>query len=216
MTIAGDGDKKASRYLPLTMAPLLSGAQTSEQEILYSCFRNSTRSAIFIDSDRNILFANAAGERLLSEAQYLTSNAGRLQPAHSGDRAAFLQAQRTAFDGQAHGVGLIRNAARPEQVGAYSIAANAEGAAAAVTFLPPWTVGARRAAAMFEPYDLTPAEKHIAECLVSGYSLSEIAEMNDISLSTVKSHVKRIYQKTLVESRIEFMNQFMLLVAVWL
>lgn len=216
MTTAGDGGKQTSRHISSSAAHAHAGSDKSEQEILFSCFSNNVRALVFIDPDRKILFANTSGDRLLSEQHYLQNNSGRLQPAHSGDRTSFLEAIKSAFDGASRGVGLIRNATNSEHVGAFSIAPNEEGSAAAVAFLPPWTVGARRAALMFDPYDLTPAEKHIAECLISGYSLSDIAELNDISLSTVKSHVKRVYQKTLVESRIEFMNQFMLLVAVWL
>ncbi len=216
MTMAGDDVKQAGPKLTSSAPRADTDQGKSEAEILYSCFRSNSRAAVFIDPNRNILFSNAAGERILSERNYLEKNSGRLQPVHSGDRPTFHEALKSAFNGCSRGVGLIRNAAESDQVGAFSIAANEEGTAAAVTFLPPWTVGAQRAALMFEPYDLTPAEKHIAECLISGYSLSDIAELNDISISTVKSHVKRIYQKTLVESRIEFMNQFMLLVAVWL
>lgn len=52
--------------------------------------------------------------------------------------------------------------------------------------------------------ELTIAEQKIAKLLKEGYSNIDICEALDISLNTVKTHVKHIYKKLQVKDRISF------------
>lgn len=52
--------------------------------------------------------------------------------------------------------------------------------------------------------ELTKKEQEIAKLLKEGYTNSDISTMLDISLNTVKTHVKNIYKKLQVKDRISF------------
>jgi DNA-binding NarL/FixJ family response regulator len=57
--------------------------------------------------------------------------------------------------------------------------------------------------AMLENYNLSKREKEILKCLVEGLSYKMIADKCSISLETVKTHFKRIYEKLHVASMTE-------------
>jgi DNA-binding NarL/FixJ family response regulator len=59
--------------------------------------------------------------------------------------------------------------------------------------------------------DLTPREREVLELLVKGFTFPEIGGLLGISAHTVKSHVKRIYEKLAVRSRSEAIYEAMLL-----
>lgn len=52
-------------------------------------------------------------------------------------------------------------------------------------------------------YNLTPREKEILNLLVKGYTYKMIASECVISMDTVRSHIKKIYEKLQVNSNIE-------------
>jgi len=62
-----------------------------------------------------------------------------------------------------------------------------------------------------EKFNLTRRERQVAELLLRGKSADEISEELSISPNTAKVHVLRIYRKSNVTSRAEFlfiMNQY--------
>lgn len=62
-----------------------------------------------------------------------------------------------------------------------------------------------------EKFNLTRRERQVAELLLRGKSADEISEELSISPNTAKVHVQRIYRKSNVTSRAEFlfiMNQY--------
>ena len=59
---------------------------------------------------------------------------------------------------------------------------------------------------LFEP--LTKMEKKIAKLLKTGYTNMNISEELDISINTVKTHVKHIYEKLNVKDRLSFAGLF--------
>lgn len=63
-------------------------------------------------------------------------------------------------------------------------------------------------------YDLTPAEAAVAERLLAGARVSEIAARQKISAETVRTHVKRILVKTGCPSQIEFVRRLSPLAAL--
>jgi DNA-binding NarL/FixJ family response regulator len=54
-----------------------------------------------------------------------------------------------------------------------------------------------------ENYQLSEREKEVLHCLVNGYSYKMVASQLFISLETVRSHVKKIYEKMHVNSKTE-------------
>ena len=59
---------------------------------------------------------------------------------------------------------------------------------------------------LFEP--LTKTEKKIAKLLKNGYTNMDMSEDLDISINTVKTHVKHVYEKLNVKDRLSFAGLF--------
>lgn len=57
------------------------------------------------------------------------------------------------------------------------------------------------------PYQLTPREKEILTLLSQGNSYKIIAAQSDISLDTVRTHIKKIYEKLHVHSQTEAVSK---------
>ncbi len=66
----------------------------------------------------------------------------------------------------------------------------------------------RRAKARDEASNLSPREEHVLELLSKGYSNKEIAEQLELSIDTVRSHLKHIYDKMHVRSRTEAVARY--------
>jgi DNA-binding NarL/FixJ family response regulator len=58
-----------------------------------------------------------------------------------------------------------------------------------------------------ESTDLTPKEKEILKALAKGLRYKEIADEIQISMDTVRTHVRHIYEKLQVQSRMEAINK---------
>jgi len=56
--------------------------------------------------------------------------------------------------------------------------------------------------------DLTKTEKKIAELLKNAYTNKNICDELDISINTVKTHIKHIYEKLNVKDRLSFADLF--------
>jgi DNA-binding NarL/FixJ family response regulator len=58
-----------------------------------------------------------------------------------------------------------------------------------------------------ENTELTSREKEILDVLAKGLRYKEIADQLNISMDTVRTHVRHIYEKLQVQSRIEAVNK---------
>jgi DNA-binding CsgD family transcriptional regulator len=58
----------------------------------------------------------------------------------------------------------------------------------------------------FTKFEITNREKEVIKLLLEGYSYNKISETLFVSVSTTKSHVYNIYQKTGVKNKIELLN----------
>ncbi len=54
---------------------------------------------------------------------------------------------------------------------------------------------------------LTPKEKEVLKALAKGLRYKEIAAQLDVSIETIRSHARRIYEKLQVQSRTEALNK---------
>lgn len=57
--------------------------------------------------------------------------------------------------------------------------------------------------------ELSPREKEIARHLLHGLGQKEISQKLSLSINTVKSHIKKIYQKYDISNHLEFINRFL-------
>jgi DNA-binding CsgD family transcriptional regulator len=55
-------------------------------------------------------------------------------------------------------------------------------------------------------YDLSPAETKLTQLLFKGIGLSEICEINSVKMSTVKSQLRKVFEKTGTSSQSELMR----------
>lgn len=67
----------------------------------------------------------------------------------------------------------------------------------------------KKSASAGNEYQLTPREKEILESLVEGNSYKMIANALQISTETVKTHIKKIYEKLQVNSQTEAVSKAM-------
>lgn len=63
-------------------------------------------------------------------------------------------------------------------------------------------------AELFEQYNISPREQDIVRLIIQGYSNMQIAENLSITVSTVKKHITRVYQKMELKSRYELIALF--------
>jgi len=59
-----------------------------------------------------------------------------------------------------------------------------------------------------EPDNLSPREREVLELLARGYLYKEIADLLHISVPTVNTHIRRIYEKLHVRSRSQAVAKF--------
>ena len=59
-----------------------------------------------------------------------------------------------------------------------------------------------------EEVELSPREKEILGCLAQGFLIKEIAERLGIGFDTVRTHIRRIYEKLQVHSRAQAVAKF--------
>jgi DNA-binding CsgD family transcriptional regulator len=61
-------------------------------------------------------------------------------------------------------------------------------------------------AVLRELYGLTPAQTHVARSLFAGRSVEETADALDLSLNTVRTHLKQIFTRCEVQSQAELLH----------
>jgi DNA-binding CsgD family transcriptional regulator len=62
------------------------------------------------------------------------------------------------------------------------------------------------AAALAASYELTPAETRLLEAFLQGERIADYAERTGISMNTVQTHLKRIFEKTGTNRQAELMR----------
>ena len=58
-----------------------------------------------------------------------------------------------------------------------------------------------------DAHELTPKEKEVLKMLAKGLRYKEIADELDVSIETIRSHARKIYEKLQVQSRTEALNK---------
>jgi DNA-binding CsgD family transcriptional regulator len=156
-----------------------------------------------------LVHANAAGEALLTRGEPFSVKAGALQPSSSLVRAALdaavLQAGRDESamarrglgipahgkDGEIHALHVLPLQPGRRWPGRMTSAAEAA-IFVASTAMPVPEVGPMLAAM----FDLTEAESRVFDLIAGGRTVAEAAEALGIGVSTVRTHLLRIFDKT--------------------
>jgi DNA-binding CsgD family transcriptional regulator/PAS domain-containing protein len=179
--------------------------------LMSAAFEGLPTAGFILDAAGRVLFANAAGRRLLVAGDGLAMSAGKLTAGHPQGAARIEQAIRqalptTTVDGEGADA-TVAAIGRPSGKPHYRIEFRA---------LPRWSGVCREdPAAMVlafvhdpaqtEPlpetvlrdhYRLTAAEAAVAVAVASGTSLREYAERRSVSINTVRYQMKQILAKT--------------------
>ena len=144
--------------------------------------------------------ANRAGEAMLRTADPLGLRLGRVT-APNGVAAALQVALAAPFDGiGGRGIGIPARRGDGEELVLHLLplaeAGPLPGASAAIFVAPAVTPQRGPLAAIAALFELTPAEARVLELVGAGRTNPEIALALGVALSTVRSHVLRLFEKT--------------------
>ncbi len=168
--------------------------------------------AILLDAAGRVAFANAEAERLLAAGDGLSVRRGRLRFAAAHEDAELHR----LVAGSAPGGGALavtRPSGRPSLEARVIPLTAAPGGlptgAAALVF-----VRESERACTLDPhvlrglYGFTPGELRVAVLVAEGRRPVEISRALGISVETVRSHLKRLYQKSGASGRAQFVRMF--------
>lgn len=160
------------------------------------------------DADARVIHANAEGKAQLAQADVLSARGGRLMAsdpeadhhlrdalvaAKNGDAA--MGRKGIEVNLKARGGGRFLAHALPLKDGARRRAGTAYDAVAAV-FVRSASFPLSPLEALADAYQLTPAELRVLRAIVDIGGVPEVAPILGVSETTVKAHLRSIYQKT--------------------
>ncbi|QXP85653.1 hypothetical protein [Methylococcus sp. Mc7] len=159
--------------------------------------------ALIADGTGMVRFANAAAEALLRTPAGLSVRSGRLVHALPRGNALLGALLRDAAAGKGGGMRLPRGGERPD-LHLSLVPLSARSRLAAPWQMPLVLVLVSDPAAERVPperllrllFGLSPAEARLAGALVRGLSPGEYAADSGVSLSTVRTQVRRLFEKT--------------------
>lgn len=181
---------------------------------------------LLLDEHGGVSFSNAMAHEILAARDGLSLRPAMAGSGHEGlsvqDPVAArvvkqaIDAALTRYADADHFLKLI-TIPRPSGAGAYTMQVSTlggqacfgieHGAKGVIAFIVDPDGRPKLQAHQFvELYGLTQAEARVAVCLVNGDDLSVLARILGVSVNTVKTQVKKVYEKMNVDSRATFMR----------
>lgn len=172
------------------------------------------RGVLLLDVEGAVLDANSLAEKVLLREHGLRVKGGRLAFSDAALDARFARLLAVPARGTTRSLAAR---VRPDGSGSYrvrisalqAVAATREAAFLAVLYAP----GEKREISrevLLELYGLTRAQADVARMLYAGNSVEETAAELDLSLNTVRTHLKHIFSKCEVQSQGELLHAFAL------
>lgn len=201
----GEREKAVARlFVPhikrsLVVSRLLE-ARTVERASYASVLDALAVAVLLVGPDLRLVHANRAGEGMLRTADPLGIRAGRVM-APSGLAAALTMAVAAPSDGIGHrGLGIPARRGDGEELVLHVLPLEAgnglAGASAAIFVSPAVSPPPAPMAAVAALFDLTPAEARLLELVGAGRTNVEAAAALGVALSTVRTHLLRLFAKT--------------------
>jgi DNA-binding NarL/FixJ family response regulator len=169
--------------------------------------------ALALDPHHRIIFLNRYGAQLLAAGDVLHSDGGGICRANSTRETTALHEAitATAADGDARVLGLtgrgeLRYSALVEAPAEDWSPAAPERAAALVFVREVDSRALPSPEALRALFNLNPSEARLAHALASGLDLKEAAEAQAVTLSTARTYLKRLFQKTGVNRQAELVR----------
>lgn len=158
--------------------------------------------SILLDNKSRVVYMNKAAQTLTLEGDGLRLQTDRLTPSDASHRTAFQSLVRNASDQRATGAAIALE--RPSGKRALQVLVtpfrNADpyhsSASVLVLATDPERVVHFPDAILRALYGVTPAETEIANGLLTGFSLDEVAMLRKVSVTTVRSQMKSLLGKT--------------------
>lgn len=174
---------------------------------------------LLLDRQKHVVFANPAAERLLASGTALATVRGTLaargSPSDHELQKAILAAIRQE-PGTGAEIRVEREQGRPLLLTVIPVATDSlfasllEDAVCCAVFVnDPDSVQASRRNAVARAYDLTPAEAEVAIRVLEGHGLKSVADALHVTLSTVRIHLQRVFEKTGTHRQAELVRLLM-------
>lgn len=158
-----------------------------------------------VSRSSEIRFASVEAERLMQERVAIANWAGRLCGVGRTDAAKLRQAIDKATRAEPSPEASLLVLTGSSHAGRYSVSVTPlreqrtglfhEKGVCVVVLAKPRDVGAPSAEALATLFGLTPAEARLAHALSKGASLADYAEANNVSITTVKTHLGALFSK---------------------
>ena len=197
-----------TRSEPPTLAPNLLRLQ--EPAYAAGVLEALSLAAFVCSADGRVLAATSGGLRLFDHGLYVRLKEGQLEMRASGSRTLRAAISETA-SGQA--VGARLRPITPPDGGETALAeivrlGDGEGIGTRVVVIVRWPgsdPADRASAAARVLYGFTAAEAAVAAHLLNGLSPQTVADRMEVSISTVRSHIRSTFLKAGVNSQIEML-----------
>jgi len=171
------------------------------------------RGVILLDGKGRVLDANAMARRVLQDRNGMQLRGGRLRFTDKGmnERVAQLvAAQRGGPRGAARAIAawVRHDEAPPYRVVVMTVPDDSDERGAALAILIFGPLGRRGIAldVLMQVYGLTRAQAEVARNLFAGLSVEQVAAVLELSLNTVRTHLKHIFTKCDVQSQGELLQ----------
>jgi DNA-binding CsgD family transcriptional regulator/PAS domain-containing protein len=163
---------------------------------------------VLVDDDARIAYANRAARSMFAAGSPVLSERGELRANLPGTTTALKAAIAKCADYEAGigaaGIGVPAPQADGElalihvlPLASGDFRAHIAPRASAALFITSAVDGVGvRAAPLAELFNLSPAETRTLECLIAGDTPAEVAATLDVSITTVRTHLARIFDKT--------------------
>jgi len=181
------------------------GALRYERDDLADVLDGCEAGVVLLDADANILFANRAAARLIRDGRSLASSGRRLVATHAESTRRLQALVRLASDpavARGGSIGIERaDDLRPLQLTVTPARSERVRGVGPTASAIAWVVDlARRDApderTLRDVLKLTAAEARVAARLLTGASPDETASALDLSVFTVRAHIRRLFEKT--------------------
>lgn len=199
-----------ARLAPHLMRAMRVGMQIDslqhQRSAMEAILTHTAIAVLLLDRNQRIVFANAAAEKLLASGTCLTTIKGTVMSRESRSnrelKKAILEVVARKPDAGAE-IKIDREQGRPLLATVLPLPAGNQffldlesRACCAVFVCDPESVQESRSNLIARIYGLTPAETRVLDSILSGTGLAHAARQIGVSLTTARTHLQRIFDKT--------------------
>ncbi len=174
------------------------GSSLMHAEAMAAWLDSDPRGRVLVSRSARIAWPNAAARRMLDHAEHFCEANGLLICLSDDGSALLLRLLRTAGREEAKIATTSSQTGRSWLLRVQLLAPD-DDACIGVTFCP--MEASISYDAMLQAYPLTPCEARIVGMMLAGMETGRIAQRQDISMETLRTHIKHAYRKLDVTSR---------------